>query len=136
MTKRRPFLSRQSLKIEKIGGRRTDAAFAPFRGAGRLLYDGPWLAERLHATEALLDKDPAEILPVTRSIIEKGRSYNALDAYRAQYELARLRREADFVFESIDVMLLPTTGTIYETTRWLRRTRSASTLILVCTRHS
>ena len=85
-------------KLEQVGGTRAEAAFAPFRDAGRLLYDGPWLAERLHATQALLDDDPDAILPVTRSIIEKGRHYSALDAYRAQYELARLKREADLVF--------------------------------------
>jgi allophanate hydrolase len=102
-------------KLKQIGGIRLKAAFAPFRDAGRLLYNGPWLAERLHATQALLDDDPDAILPVTRSIIEKGRHYSALDAYRAQYELARLKREADLIFASIDVLLLPTTGTIYET---------------------
>jgi allophanate hydrolase len=103
------------VKLEKVGGIRANASFAPFRDAGRLLYNGPWLAERLHATQALLDDDPDAILPVTRSIIEKGRDYSALDAYRAQYELARLKREADLIFASIDVLLLPTTGTIYET---------------------
>jgi allophanate hydrolase len=102
-------------KLEQIGGTRAEAAFAPFRDAGRLLYGGAWVAERLHATQALLDDDPDAILPVTRSIIEKGRHYSALDAYRAQYELARLKREADFIFGSIDVLLLPTAGTIYET---------------------
>jgi allophanate hydrolase len=102
-------------KLEKVGGNRVTAAFAPFRDAGKLLYSGPWLAERLHATQALLDDDPDAILPVTRSIIEKGRHYSALDAYRAQYELALLKREADLEFGSIDVLVLPTTGTIYET---------------------
>jgi allophanate hydrolase len=101
-------------KLEQVGGIPVKAALAPFRDAGRLLYGGPWLAERLHATQALLDDDADAILPVTRSIIEKGRHYSALDAYRAQYELARLKREADFAFRSIDVLLLPTTGTIYE----------------------
>jgi allophanate hydrolase len=101
-------------KLEQVGGIPVKAALAPFRDAGRLLYGGPWLAERLHATQALLDNDADAILPVTRSIIEKGRHYSALDAYRAQYELARLKREADFAFRSIDVLLLPTTGTIYE----------------------
>jgi allophanate hydrolase len=101
-------------KLEQVGGTRGKAAFAPFRDAGRLLYNGPWLAERLHATQALLDDDPDAMLPVTRSIIERGRHYSALDAYRAQYELAQLKREADVAFRSIDVLLLPTTGTIYE----------------------
>jgi allophanate hydrolase len=102
------------VKLGEIGGTRAEAAFAPFRDAGRLLYSGPWLAERLHATQALLDDDPDAILPVTRSIIEKGRIYSALEAYRAQYGLARLKRETDLAFKSIDVLLLPTTGTIYE----------------------
>ena len=72
------------------------------------------MTERRHATQALLDDDPDAILPVTRSIIERGRHYSALDAYRAQCELAQLKREADVAFRSIDVLLLPTTGTIYE----------------------
>jgi allophanate hydrolase len=102
-------------RLQQIGGSRVEAAFAPFRDAGRLLYDGPWVAERLHATQALVDGDPDAILPVTRSLLETGRHYSALDAYRAQYEMVRLKREADLVFASIDVLLLPTTGTIYET---------------------
>jgi allophanate hydrolase len=101
-------------KLEEVGGTRATTAFAPFRDAGRLLYSGPWLAERLHATQALLDENPDAILPVTRSILEKGWHYSALDAYRAQYELARLKREVDLAFKSVDVLLLPTTGTIYE----------------------
>ncbi len=101
-------------RLEAVDGTRVEAAFAPFRDAGRLLDGGPWLAERLHATQALLDDDPDAILPVTRSTIEKGRHYTALDAYRAQYELARLKREVDVAFGSIDVLVLPTTGTIYE----------------------
>ena len=102
-------------KLEQIGGTRIETGFELFRDTGRLLNDGPWVAERLHATEALLDDNPDALLPVTRSIIEQGRHYTALDAYRAQYALERRKREARLVFSSIDVMVLPTTGTIYET---------------------
>lgn len=89
--------------------------FWPFREAGRLLYDGPWVAERLHATQSLLDENPRAILPVTRRILEEGRRCSALDAYRAQYELAQLKRDVDLVFASIDLLLLPTAGTVYRT---------------------
>jgi allophanate hydrolase len=101
-------------KVGQTGGTLTEAAFAPFRDAGQLLYNGPWLAERLHATQALLDDAPEALLPVTRSILEQGRHYSALDAYRAQYELARLKRAVDLIFRSIDALVLPTAGTIYE----------------------
>jgi allophanate hydrolase len=101
--------------LERVGGTRIEAPFAPFRDAGRLLYDGPWVAERLHATETLLSEKPGAILPVTRSILEGARRYSALDAYRGQYRLAILRRAVEGVFAEVDVLLLPTAGTIYET---------------------
>jgi allophanate hydrolase len=100
--------------LEKAGGTAAEIRFAPFRDAGGLLYDGPWVAERLHATEQLLMENPAALLPVTRAIIERGRSCSALDAFRAQYELAGLRREAARELATVDCLLLPTTGTIYE----------------------
>jgi len=100
--------------LEETGGTRVETSFTPFRDAGRLLYDGPWVAERLHATQALLSENPSAVLPVTRSIIEGGRDYSALDAYRAQYRLAALRRATDRVFAEVEVLLLPTAGTIYE----------------------
>jgi allophanate hydrolase len=101
--------------LEKAGGSRVDVSFAPFRDAGRLLYEGPWIAERLHATQALLSENPEAVLPVTREIIEAARNYSALDVYRAQYELAALRRAADGEFRAVDILLLPTAGTIYQT---------------------
>ena len=100
--------------LERVGGTRVETSFEPFRDAGRLLYDGPWVAERLQATQALLAENPGAILPVTRSILESARQYSALDAYRGQYRLAMLRRAADRVFAEVDVLLLPTAGTIYE----------------------
>ncbi len=102
--------------IENAGGTAVEIRFAPFRDAGRLLYEGPWVAERLHAIEQLLDINPEALLPVTRAIIERGRSYSAIDAFRAQYDLAVLRREAERELRKIDCLLLPTTGTIYEVT--------------------
>jgi allophanate hydrolase len=102
--------------LERIGGTKVETPFAPFRDAGRLLYDGPWVAERLHATEALLNENPGAILPITRSILAGARRYSALDAYRGQYRLAMFRRAADGVFAEVDVLLLPTAGTVYETT--------------------
>lgn len=100
--------------LEQAGGVRTETGFAPFRDAGRLLYEGPWVAERLHATERLLNENRRALLPVTRAVIEGGRRYSALDAFRAQYELSALRCHADRALAEVDCLLLPTTGTIYE----------------------
>jgi allophanate hydrolase len=100
--------------LEKVGGTVARIDLTPFYDAGRLLYDGPWVAERLEAAGPLLDRQPQALLPVTRAIIERGRSYSALDAFRAQQELASLRRQAERQLTRVDFLLLPTAGTIYE----------------------
>lgn len=102
--------------VQSLAGltrRLIEVPFAPFRKAAALLYEGPWLAERLHAVEELLQRDPGAILPVTRAIIAGGSRYSALDVFRGEYALAALRREAEPIWRDIDVLVLPTAGTIY-----------------------
>jgi allophanate hydrolase len=101
-------------RLENAGGTRVGIGFAPFRETGQLLYGGPWIAERLHAAAAVLARDPEGVLPLTRSILEGGRSYSALDAFRSQYRLMELRRTVDDIFATIDCLLLPTVGTVYK----------------------
>src|SRR6516225_673679 len=50
-----------------------------------------------------------------RGSLERAPKYSALDVYRAQYQLAALRRAAEGELRQVDVLLLPTAGTIYET---------------------
>jgi allophanate hydrolase len=99
--------------LEAIGGLRIEADFAPFRAAGALLYDGPWVAERLIAVEALIARQPEALLPVTRRIIAGGKDYAATDAFKAGYRLAMLRREAEALWDRADALLLPTAPAIY-----------------------
>lgn len=85
----------------------------PFLRAGRLLYQGPWVAERLAAVQPLLAEHPDALLPITREIITRGRDYDAMDAYNAEYKLRRLTRAATAQLEQVDAVVAPTTGTTY-----------------------
>ncbi len=81
----------------------------PFLEIARLLYDGPWVAERTAALEDVL-RDQAEALhPVTRAILEGGQTRRTVDAFHAFHKLAQVRRLAVELFASCDVLLLPTT---------------------------
>jgi allophanate hydrolase len=99
--------------LEQLGGVRVEIPFAPFRAAGQMLYSGPWLAERLHTVEGLLARSPDAILPVTRRVLAGGEKITALDAFRGAYVMAALKREVEPVWQAIDALVLPTTGTIY-----------------------
>jgi allophanate hydrolase len=97
--------------LDAIGGRRVAADLAPFFAAGALLYDGPWVAERLAAVGEFLRRSPASLLPVTRDIIAAGARWSAVDAFAASYRLAALRREADALWREAELLLLPTAAT-------------------------
>lgn len=99
--------------FEALGGVRVEIDFAPFRDAARLLYEGPWVAERWAAVRAFHAKNANAIFPVTRKIIESGAKPLAVEAFEAFYKLAELRRAADAVWSRIGLMLLPTAATIY-----------------------
>ena len=99
--------------LEKLGGERVPIDFVPFAESARLLYEGPWLAERYLVIESLLRNNPDALFPVTRQIIEKGQAPTAAQAFRAHYRLQVLRRVTERVWLDIDVLLTPTAGTIY-----------------------
>lgn len=80
----------------------------------RLLYDGPWIAERTLAVESLLREQPEALWPVTREIIQSGFNATAMEAFSAQYRLQGYRRETQRLFRACDALLLPTAGTIYK----------------------
>jgi allophanate hydrolase len=100
-------------RLERLGGKRVPIDFTPFSDAGKLLYEGPWVAERYTVVEELLARSPQSLLPVTRQIIEAGAAPSAAQAFRGQYRLAALRRLTESVWNDIDVLLTPTAGTTY-----------------------
>ncbi|TSD84730.1 allophanate hydrolase [Mycobacterium sp. KBS0706] len=100
-------------RLEALGGTRVTIDFAPFRDAARLLYSGPWVAERLAAIRDFAASKPEAIHPVVRGIILGADKLGAVDAFEGIYELARLTRLAEAEWAKMDVLLLPTTGTIY-----------------------
>jgi allophanate hydrolase len=99
--------------LEKVGGQRVEIDLDPFLAAARLLYEGPWVAERYAAIGDFIRQHPDALHPITRQIIEPATAKSAVDYFNAHYRLQALRRVCSKVWASIDVMLTPTAGTIY-----------------------
>jgi len=101
---------------EQAGRRAGDVeriALGPLLEAGDLLYGGPWVAERLSGLADFLADHPDEVLPVTRAVIERGREFDAVDAFRARHRLQELRAWTDRLWQRADVLLLPTVPTTF-----------------------
>jgi allophanate hydrolase len=88
-------------------------AVDPLVEAGDLLYTGPWVAERLAGLEPFLAAHPDDVLPVVRAVVERGRDFTAVDAFRARHRLQELRAACARIWESADVLLLPTVPTTF-----------------------
>jgi allophanate hydrolase len=100
-------------RLEKLGGIRVEFDYAPFKATADLLYDGPWVAERYAAIENLMRDAPDALFPTTRAVIANAAKYDAVATFKSLYRLEALRREAAAVWNDIDVMALPTSGTIF-----------------------
>lgn len=100
-------------RLRSIGGLPIEMDFEPFLETARLLYGGPWVAERYVATSALLESQPEAFLPVTHGIISGGCKPSAADTFRAMYRLASLKRDSETLWQHVDVMLTPTAPRSY-----------------------
>jgi allophanate hydrolase len=110
-----PALFKQAIKqLEAIGGKAIEIDFAPFLETARLLYEGPWVAERYAAIQTFFETKPEAIFPVTKQIISNATKFSAVDTYNAQYKLKALQRKAETVWQDIDLLVTPTAGTIYK----------------------
>jgi allophanate hydrolase len=100
-------------QLAALGAKIVAVDIAPFYEAARLLYEGPWVAERYLVAKALIAAAPDALHPVTRQIILSGADRTAAEAFAAFYRLEELRRMADRAFASVDALVLPTAPTIY-----------------------
>ena len=102
-----------------LGATLVEFDLEPFHETARLLYEGPWVAERYLVIRNLLASSPDSIHPVTREITAAGARLTAADTFSALYRLQALRRIAERAFANLDAMVLPTAPTAYSTAQVL-----------------
>jgi allophanate hydrolase len=109
-----PLLYRKTIeKLEALGGKPVTIDFTVFREAAELLYAGPWVAERFAAVGEFLQMHSEGVNETVKNIILGGMKYSAADAYKSAYRMETLKQRAAEQWANMDVLLLPTAGTIY-----------------------
>jgi allophanate hydrolase len=94
--------------LTAIGADLVPVDIGAFRSAGDLLYDGPWVAERLTELESWVDAHPSSLLPVTATVLAGARQKSAATAFRGFHRLAELSMRIAPVWDTIDALVLPT----------------------------
>jgi allophanate hydrolase len=116
---------------DQLGGVATvvDTTLEPFLAAGSLLYQGPWVAERLVEFGDFLAARPDSIHPVVREIFRSGQRYTAVDAFAAMQRLAELKAVAGRLWQHMDVLVAPTIGTTFTVDEVLARPIDCNTML-------
>jgi allophanate hydrolase len=100
-------------RLAERGYRLAEVDLEPFLAAGRLLYDGPWIAERLAAVGDFAARHPDQVHPVTLQVLGGGHRFDAVDAFRGLYRLRDLRAQTAPAWAAMDVLAVPTVPTTF-----------------------
>lgn len=100
-------------RLRSLGATLVELDFEPLHQVARLLYEGPWVAERYAATKALIESKPEALHPVTLKIISGAKALTAVGAFEAIYRLAELRRRTQPMLASVDCLAVATVPRMY-----------------------
>lgn len=104
---------------KELGATVREVDFEPLLRAAKLLYEGPWVAERYAAVESMLESQPDAIHEVVRGIIETARGKDAVAAFKAEYQLQECRAYTEQLFGEVDFLISPTAPRSYTITELL-----------------
>ncbi|MEO8806738.1 MAG: allophanate hydrolase [Burkholderiaceae bacterium] len=94
--------------LQALGHSVVPLDFSPLLAVARLLYGGPWVAERHAVVQALMEKSPEAIDPTVLRVIEVAANFSATDAFRGQYALRDAQRMTGALWQQVDVLMVPT----------------------------
>ncbi len=96
---------------ERVSAQLHKIDFNPFMEVGNLLYQGPWVAERYTVIAEFMAAQPHAVELAVKAVVETGASFSAADAYQALYKLKELEIECNKIWQTCDVLMVPTAPT-------------------------
>ncbi|TKK87401.1 allophanate hydrolase [Herbidospora galbida] len=95
-------------RLEDLGYELVDVDIAPFLEAGRLLYEGPWVAERWSVLGPFVEAHPESLHPVTAAVLKSGSGVTGAETFRGLHRLRALMAETRRTWAAVDAIAVPT----------------------------
>lgn len=95
-------------KLQAQTAQLQDISFDTLFEVAELLYQGPWVAERVVGARSIYEQQPEKMLAVVRSVLDVAQRFSAADTFAAQYQLQTLKQQADKIWQQWDVLCVPT----------------------------
>ena len=100
-------------RIQALGAKVMEIDFAPFASVARLLYEGPWVAERYAGVGEFVAGEHEGLDPTVTAIIRSARDLKAVDAFKSHYKLQELARSSAKEWAKMQTLLVPTIPALY-----------------------
>ncbi len=84
--------------------------FSMFLEAGRMLFDGPWVAERYSSLYKFLMKNKNAVLDTTLKILENGQKWSGKDVFEAQERVKEIQHFLESELGFNEFLMTPTVG--------------------------
>lgn len=85
----------------------------PLLSSGRLLFDGPWVADRFAAVGSFINDNRDDVLPTTAAIVENGEKWSGAQVFEAMDDLSRVCATTRSLLQDADALVVPTVATLY-----------------------
>ena len=100
-------------RVIALGARTVEIDFTPFAKVAKLLYEGPWVAERYAGVGNFVATDHQGLDPTVTAIIRAAKDLKAVDAFNAFYKLQELSKRSQREWAKMQVLLVPTIPALY-----------------------
>ena len=93
--------------------------FEPFLEAGKLLFDGPFLADRYASIGLFLEENQNDVLDSTFNIVSQSKRWSAHDVFAALEQVKELKAYARHLLGSDGIFAFPAVAPLYTITQLL-----------------
>lgn len=100
-------------RMQALGGELVEVDITPLLECGALLYGGPIVTERYEALTSMLQTSLDAVHPAVREVVAPGEKISGAEVYAAQHRVQQLRQAAEKMWQTVDVLLLPTVDTTF-----------------------
>jgi len=95
-------------RIEALGHRVVPVDGSPLERVAKMLYQGPWVAERYSVVGPLIEANASGLDPTVSRVIAQACGMTAVQSFEALYALRAAEAQIRSIWSDIDVLMVPT----------------------------
>jgi allophanate hydrolase len=96
------------VRLQRVGGVPLEIDLETFLEVGRMLFNGPWIAERKASLESFVTQHPDSVLDVIAQVLNAADNYSGTSVFAGMRRLAELRRQTETLFDTVTTVMFPT----------------------------